>query len=313
MDTAQYLPWIGFHVFLVIALALDLGVFHRDAHEVKFKEALSWSGIWLGLALAFNTWIYFAKGKEPALEFLTGYLIEWSLSVDNLFVFLTIFSVFAVPARQQHRVLFWGILGALAMRAAFIFGGIALLAKFHWVIYIFGGFLVLTGVKLAIVEHKEKDPRNHWLVRFVKRHFPFTDCYHEGRFTVLADGRRLGTPLLLVLLIVEATDLVFAADSIPAILAITKDPFIVYTSNVFAILGLRSLYFALAGLMTYFHYLRFGLAGVLVFVGLKLCLSDVYKVPIVASLIIIATLLSAAVLFSILRPLPAPEAGNKPS
>ncbi|MEW6058322.1 MAG: TerC family protein [Bdellovibrionota bacterium] len=298
--TQQYLPWIGFHVFLFTALAVDLGVFHQKAHEIKFKEALTWSGIWLSLALLFNAGIFYFKGPEPALAFLTGYLIEWSLSVDNLFVFLTIFSVFCVPPKQQHRVLFWGILGALLMRALFIFAGLALLKQFHWVVYIFGGFLLFTGIKLAIVEQKEEDPRNHWLVRLTRKWLPFTDSYHEGKFTIIEKGRRLGTPLLLVLVIVEATDLVFAADSIPAILAITDDPFIVYTSNVFAILGLRSLYFALAGTMSLFKYLRYGLAGILVFVGAKLCLTDVYKIPIGASLGFIAVSLGTAIVFSIL-------------
>jgi tellurite resistance protein TerC len=295
----MYGPWIGFHVFLIVALIIDLGVFHRDAHVIKFKEALTWSGVWLTMAMVFNAGVFYFKGKEPALEFLAGYLIEWSLSVDNLFVFLTIFSTFAVPPKQQHRVLFWGILGALVMRATFIFAGIALLNKFHWVIYIFGGFLLLTGIKLAIAENKEPDPRNHWLIKLVKRWLPFTDNYRDGHFFVKEGARKLGTPLLLVLLIVEATDLVFAADSIPAVLAVTKDPFIVYTSNVFAILGLRSLYFALAGMMSIFSYLRYGLAGVLVFVGIKLLMSEVYKIPIVASLGVIATLLGAAIIFSI--------------
>ncbi len=295
----QYLPWIGFHVFLLIALTLDLGVFHKDEHEIKFKEAITWSGVWLTLALIFNAGILYFKGPKPALEFLTGYLIEWSLSVDNLFVFLTIFSVFSVPPKQQHRVLFWGILGALAMRAVFIFAGIALLKEFHWIIYLFGGFLLFTGIKLAVVEHKEPDPKNHWLVRLAKRWLPFTDSYHDGKFMIWEKGKRLGTPLLLVLLIVEATDLIFAADSIPAILAITEDPFIVYTSNVFAILGLRSLYFALAGMMSLFTYLRYGLAGVLVFVGIKLCLTDVYKIPVTASLAVIAALLGVAIAYSI--------------
>lgn len=297
----QYFPWIGFHLFLITALIIDLGVFHKDAHEIKFKEALAWSGIWFSLALFFNAGIYFFKGKEPALEFLTGYLIEWSLSVDNLFVFLTVFSVFCVPPKQQHRVLFWGILGALVMRAIFIFAGIALLKQFHWVIYVFGGFLLITGIKLAVVEHKESDPRNHWLIRLVRKWLPFTDSYHEGKFFIRENGRRLATPLLLVLLLVEATDVVFAADSIPAILAITKDPFIVYTSNVFAILGLRSLYFALAGLMTLFKYLRFGLAAILVFVGVKLCLSDIYKIPVTTSLAVIGLSLASAILFSIFQ------------
>ncbi|MBI2605888.1 MAG: TerC family protein [Deltaproteobacteria bacterium] len=296
----QYLPWIGFHVFILIALAIDLGVFHRDAHAVKVREALTWSGIWLSMALLFNAGIFYFRGKEPALEFLAGYLIEWSLSIDNLFVFLTIFSAFSVPQKFQHRVLFWGILGALAMRAIFIFAGLTLLSHFHWLIYVFGAFLLLTGIKLALVEKKEEDPRNHWLVRLAKRWLPFTDALHDGKFLIRQNQRLLGTPLLLVLLIVEATDLIFAADSIPAILAITNDPFIVYTSNVFAILGLRSLYFALAGMMSAFRYLRYGLAGVLVFVGAKLCLTNIYKIPITASLMVIASLLGVAIACSIL-------------
>lgn len=296
----QYLPWIGFHIFLLIALAVDLGIFHRNAHDIKFKEALGWSGVWLSLALVFNAGIFYFRGKEPALEFLTGYLIEWSLSVDNLFVFLTLFSAFSVPSRQQHRVLFWGILGALAMRATFIFTGITLLTKFHWVIYIFGIFLLFTGIKLAFVEQKEADPRDHWLVKFAKKWLPFTDSYHGGKFLIKENKRTLGTPLLLVLLIVEATDLVFAADSIPAILAITHDPFIVYTSNVFAILGLRSLYFALAGMMGIFRYLRFGLAAVLSFVGIKLCISGFYKIPTLTSLAVIAFCLGAAIICSVI-------------
>lgn len=294
-----YLPWIGFHLFLVVALAIDLGVFHRQAHEIKLREALIWCAVWMSLAIIFNLGIWQFKGTNAALQFLTGYVIEWSLSVDNLFVFLTIFSVFSVPTKLQHRVLFWGILGALVMRAAFIFLGITLLREFHWVIYIFGGFLLITGIKLAIAEQKETDPRNHWLIRIAKKWLPFTDEYKEGKFIVLENGRRLGTPLLLVLLIVEATDLVFAADSIPAVLAITSDPFIVYTSNVFAILGLRSLYFGLAGMMSLFRHLRYGLAAVLIFVGVKLCISEIYPIPTFISLLVIAACLGSAMAFSI--------------
>ncbi len=295
----QYYPWIGFHVFIVAALAIDLGVFHRDAHAVKFKEAITWSIVWFVMALIFNAGIYYFKGQQAGLEFLTGYLVEWSLSVDNLFVFLTVFSAFAVPSKHQHRVLFWGILGALVMRACFIFLGIAILAKFHWVIYIFGGFLLITGLKLAFTKEKESDPRNHWLVRTAKRWLPFTDSSPDGHFFVVENGKRLATPMFLVLLVIEATDLVFAADSIPAILAITRDPFIVYTSNVFAILGLRSLYFALAGMMDLFRYLRYGLAGVLIFIGLKMCLAEVYKVPIAVSLGVIASILALSIILSI--------------
>ncbi|MGE0171705.1 MAG: TerC family protein [Oligoflexales bacterium] len=295
----QYLPWIGFHVFLIIALVIDLGVFHKDAHEIKFREALGWSAVWLSMALVFNLGIFYFRGKEPALEFLMGYVIEWSLSVDNLFVFLTIFSAFAVPLKLQHKVLFWGILGALVMRATFIFAGITLLKHFHWLMYVFGGFLLITGIKLVFSEEKEQDPKNHWLVRFAKKRLPFTDSYQNSKFFVRENSRLLATPLFLVLLIVEATDLVFAADSIPAILAITKDSFIVYTSNVFAILGLRSLYFALAGMMSLFHYLRYGLAGVLVFVGIKLCVSEFYEIPIFLSLGVIITFLGGAILLSV--------------
>ena len=306
----EYLPWIGFHILILAAMVVDLGLFHRKNREMGFREAVVWSGIWVGLALLFNLGVYFARGKAPALEFLAGYLVEWSLSVDNLFVFLTVFSAFAVPQRYQHRVLFWGILGALFMRAAFIFLGIAVLERFHWVMYVFGGFLVFTAVKLLFKQEEEADPRNHFLVKFTRRWLPFCDQAHDGRFFVKIDGRWLATPLFLVLLVVEFTDLIFAADSIPAILSITQDPFIVYTSNVFAILGLRSLYFALSGMVSLFHYLRFGLAGILAFVGLKLLLSSMIKVPIGVSLGVIGFFLAASVVASLLFP-PAEE--KKPS
>lgn len=297
----QTLPWIGFHIFLIAALAIDLGVFHKQDHEVKFKEALCWSTVWFSLALLFNAGILFFKGRESALEFLTGYMLEWSLSIDNLFVFLTIFTAFSVPSKYQHRVLFWGILGALLMRALFIFAGVTLLKEFHWVIYLFGGFLLFTGIKLGFIQKKENDPRNHWFVRGVKRWLPFTDVYHEKKFLIREGGRTLGTPLLMVLLLIEATDVIFAADSIPAILAITQDPFIVYTSNVFAILGLRSLYFALAGMMGVFRYLKYGLSGILIFVGIKLCVSGIYPIPAVASLLVIFLMLGGAIGFSVLK------------
>ncbi len=296
-----YGPWIGFHVFVAVALAVDLGVFHRQAREVRFKEALLTSAVWVALAAIFagGVWVY--QGHEPALAFLTGYVVEWSLSIDNLFVFLSLFSAFATPVHQQHRVLFWGILGALAMRAIFIFAGIALIQKFHWLLYGFGAFLILTGIKLVAVEKREADPRSHWLIQTAKRWLGFTDSYHGSRFFVRSSGRWLGTPLLLVLLIVEATDLVFAADSIPAILSITRDSFIVYTSNVFAILGLRSLYFALAGMMSSFTYLHFGLAGVLVFIGVKMCLAEIFPVPTHYSFLVIVVLLGGAIAASLFR------------
>ena len=261
-------------------LALDLGVFHRKAHEVQIKEALGWTAFWITLALLFNLGIYFWRGPEPALEFLTGYLIEKALSVDNIFVFLLIFSYFDVPLLYQHKVLFWGILGALIMRALFIVMGITLIQKVHWVIYIFGGFLILTGIKIALQKEKEIRPERNPVLRIFREFMPVSERYENGKFFLKKEGRYLATPLFIVLLVVETTDIVFAVDSIPAILAITLDSFIVYTSNVFAILGLRALYFALAGLMQLFHRLHYGLAAILVFVGIKMLLADIYKIPI---------------------------------
>lgn len=294
--------WGAFTLFILAMLALDLFVFHRKPHEVKLKEALIWSGVWIGLALAFNAGIYFWQGKEPALQFLTGYLIEKSLSVDNIFVFVLIFAYFRVPAKYQHEVLFWGIVGALAMRAIFIAGGIALIKNFHWIIYVFGGFLILTGIKMALSKDKEVHPEKNPLIRLFKKFMPVTHEYHDGKFFIRKDGRTWATPLFVVLLAVETTDLIFAVDSIPAILAITDDPFIVYTSNVFAILGLRSLYFALAGIMHLFHYLHYGLSAILVFVGCKMLMSDFYKIPIGVSLGVIAGVIGLSILLSLLRP-----------
>jgi tellurite resistance protein TerC len=273
--------WIGFTLFVLAMLALDLGVFHRRAHEVRVKEALLWS--------------------ERALEFLTGFLIEKALSVDNIFVFLVLFSYFAVPPALQHRVLFWGIVGALGMRAAFILLGAALLQSFHWVIYIFGGFLVLTGVKLLLQRGSEVHPEHNPLFRQFKRLIPAVGDYRGPRFTVVENGKRYATPLLLVLVAIEATDIVFAVDSIPAVFAVTRDPFIVYTSNIFAILGLRALYFVLAGVLGKFHYLKVGLALVLVFVGVKMTMTDVYKVPVAISLAVVASLLAGSVVLSLIR------------
>jgi tellurite resistance protein TerC len=283
------LLWVGFTVFVLAMLALDLGVFHRRAHAVHVREALLWTLVWISLAMIFNVGVYFWFGSERALEFLTGYVIEKALSVDNIFVFLVIFSYFAVPAALQHRVLFWGILGALAMRAIFIFLGAALLQQFHWVIYIFGAFLLFTGVKLLLQRGCEVHPERNPLFQLFRRLVPSVSDYRSSHFTVVQAGKRYATPLLLVLVAIEATDIVFAVDSIPAIFAITTDPFIVFTSNIFAILGLRALYFALAGVMGKFHYLRVGLALVLAFVGAKMMLTDLYKVPIVASLALGAT------------------------
>jgi tellurite resistance protein TerC len=288
--------WIGFNAFVLLMLALDLGVFHRRAHEVRLREAALWSAVWVALAMAFNAALYFFVGKQPALEFLTGYLVEKSLAVDNIFVIAMIFSYFAVPSIYQHRVLFWGILGALVMRGAFIAVGAYALERWHWIIYLFGGLLLVTGIKMALKgddDHFDGD-RNP-VVRVARRFIPLTARYDGQSFWTVENGRRVATPLFLVLLLVEVSDLVFAIDSIPAIFAITKDPFLVYTSNVFAILGLRSMYFLLAGVMHKFVYLKYGLSGVLVFVGAKMVLIDVYKIPTAVSLGVIATLIGASV------------------
>src|SRR5512139_1356165 len=274
--------WGGFTAFVLAMLALDLGVFHRKAHEVRFREALTWSVVWVTLALAFNALIWAWFGPTTGLEFLTGYLIEKALSVDNIFVFLVIFSYFAVPKQHQHRVLFWGILGALVMRAAFIFAGAALLEAFHWVIYIFGGILIVTGVKMLVQRNAEIEPQNNPVFKLFRRFVPSVPEYHGSKFLVRKGASWFATPLLAVLVAVEATDLVFAVDSIPAVFAVTKDPFIVYTSNIFAILGLRAMYFLLAGVMDRFRYLKPGLATVLVFVGVKMSIADLYKIPISA-------------------------------
>jgi len=293
--------WLGFTLFVLAMLALDLGVFHRKQHVVSVREALVWTAVWISLAMIFNAGVYFWFGPERALEFLTGYLIEKALSVDNVFVFLVVFSSFGVPPKLQHRVLFWGVLGALLMRALFIVVGAAALQRFHWVAYLFGVFLVLTAVKLLLQRSGEVHPERNPLFRLFKRFVPAVDDYSNEHFTLVKDGKRYATPLLLVLVAIEATDIVFAVDSIPAIFAVTTDPFIVYTSNIFAILGLRALYFALAGVMGKFHYLKVGLALVLAFVGAKMLLAAVYKIPIVASLAIIATLLGGAVAASLVR------------
>ena len=258
--------------------------------------------MWVALALTFNVVIYFWRGGEVALEFLTGYVIEKALSVDNIFVFLLIFTYFDVAPIHQHRVLFWGILGALVMRAMFIFAGVGLIQRFHWVIYVFGAFLIITGIKMAFQKDQKINPERNPVIRLFKRFFPVTERYEGGRFFINENGRRLATPLFIVLLVVETTDLIFAMDSIPAILAITLDPFIVYTSNVFAILGLRALYFALAGVMQIFHYLHYGLSLVLVFVGVKMVLADVYKIPIAVALGVVAGTILSSVIASVLMP-----------
>ena len=294
--------WLGFNVFVLAMLALDLGVFHRKAHEVRVKEALIWSGVWIALALAFNVVIYFSRGQEIDLQFLTGYVIEKTLSIDNIFVFLLIFSCFRVPAIHQHKILFWGILGALVMRAIFIALGITLIEKFHWMIYVFGLILIVTGIRIAMEKDKEIHPENNPLLKLLRRFMPMTETYEGAKFFVRRSGKLIATPLFVTLIIVETTDVIFAVDSIPAILAISSDPFIVYTSNVFAILGLRSLYFAVSGAMKYFHHLHYGLAAILVFVGVKMIITDIYHIPIVWSLVFIAVAIIVSIGASLLWP-----------
>ena len=303
--------WIGFNLFVLSMLAVDLGVFHRRAHEVSIKEATVWSIVWISLAMLFNVGLYLFWDKlsptsnysnsEAALAFFTGYLIEKSLSVDNIFVFVLIFTFFAVPAVYQHRVLFWGILGALLMRGTLIAVGAVLLKEFHWIIYIFGAFLIFTGIRMAVHRNEEMHPEHNPVVRLLRRIMPVTENYERDHFFIRRAGKLLATPLFLVLLVVETTDLIFAVDSIPAIFAVTNDPFIVYTSNVFAILGLRSLYFLLAGVIDKFYYLKLGLSVVLAFVGTKMVIVDIYKIPIGLSLGVIASILAISVIASLRR------------
>jgi len=295
--------WIGFNLFVVVMLALDLGVFHRTAHVVTFKESIAWTGVWVAFALLFNLGVAHFMGAQKGVEFFTGYVIEKSLSVDNVFVFALLFSYFAVRPIHQHKVLFWGILGALVMRAIMIFLGAALIARFAWIIYIFGAFLILTGIKMIVKREEKIHPERNPLVRWFKKLMPVTNDYRDDRFFVRENGIRMATPLFIVLLLVEFSDLVFAVDSIPAIFAVTKDPFIVYTSNVFAILGLRSLYFALAGVMGKFHYLKIGLGAVLAFVGVKMILAHTaWKIDTLLSLGVIVLILTTSVVVSLLFP-----------
>ncbi|UFH34637.1 TerC family protein [Flavobacterium acetivorans] len=294
--------WICFLGFVLTMLALDLGVFHRKSHEVKIKEALIWSAVWISLALIFNYGVYVFMGKEKAIEFLTAYVIEKSLSIDNLFVFIMLFTYFNVDRKYQHKILFWGILGALVMRAIFIFAGVALISKFHWIIYVFGAILIYTGFKMLFHKDEEIQADKNPLVRLFKKFLPITEETHGSKFFVKLKGQRFATPLFVVLLIVEFTDLIFAVDSIPAVLAITNDTFIIFTSNVFAILGLRALYFALDGLAKYFHYLKYGLSAILVFVGVKMTFVDFYKIPIVYSLMVISGILLVSVVLSVTFP-----------
>lgn len=310
METSIWF-WVAFNAFILLMLAIDLGVFNRKSHTISTREAFGWVALWVSLGLVFNVLVYFWHGREAALQFLTGYILEYSLSVDNIFVFLMLFSYFKVPPQYQHRVLFWGILGALVLRATLILAGITLINMFHWVIYIFGGILIVSGIKLAANPHEEIEPEKNPILKFLKRVLPVADKYSGGKFFIREDGRRLATPLLIVLIFIELTDLMFALDSIPAIIGITRDMFIVYTSNVFAILGLRSLYFALAGVMGMFRFLPYGLAAVLIFVGVKMCIEWFIHIPVVVSLATIVFILGLSILLSLL--LPAKDAAKAPT
>jgi tellurite resistance protein TerC len=301
--------WVGFLALILFLLALDLFVFHREAHEDTFREATKYSVFWISLGLAFGGVVYVWLGPQAGGEYLAGYLIEKSLSVDNIFVFALIFTYFGVAPRYQHRVLFWGILGALVFRGLFIAGGAALLERFHFTIYIFGAFLVLTGIRMALHRDREMHPERNPVLRLFRRVVPMTAEYHEQHFTVIDAGRRVATPLLAVLVLIETSDILFAVDSIPAIFAVTDDPFIVFTSNAFAILGLRALYFMLAGMMHRFVYLKIGLAVVLVYVGFKMLVSTTYKIPIWASLSFIAVAVGISIVASLRSTRGAERAG----
>ena len=291
--------WVGFIAFVLAMLALDLGVFHRRPHEVGPKEAGIWTAVWVGLALTFAAGLHFVVGRHAALTFLTGYVIEEALSIDNIFVMVLIFEYFRVPKSSQHRVLFYGILGALVMRGAFIAAGSALITRFHWVLYVFGGVLVITGIRMATRRGEAFDGENSRVVRALRRALPLSDRYHDASFTIVENGRRLATLLLLVLILVEATDLVFAIDSIPAIFGVTTDPFIVYTSNIFAVMGLRSLYFLLAAVVARFHLLKYGLALILIFVGFKMLSENWLEIDIALSLAIIVSVLAISIVASL--------------
>lgn len=301
MEMGSLWTWVLFNVFVLAMLALDLGVFHRKSHTVSMKEATAWTIVWITCAMIFNVIIFFWQGSDPALKFFTGYVIEKSLSVDNIFVFVLIFGTFRVPAEYQHRVLFWGILGALILRGLFIGIDTALINQFHWIIYVFGAFLIFTGIRMAFQKEEGLHPEENPIVNFFRRFVPMTERYEGSHFVVRRNGKLLATPLLLVLVIVEATDVIFAVDSIPAIFAITTDPFLVYTSNVFAILGLRALYFLLAGVVGKFHYLKIALSFILTYVGVKMVIVDFYKIPTGISLSVIAVTLTIAIIASLLR------------
>jgi TerC family integral membrane protein len=297
--SVQTMMWLGFAILMTTMFILDLGVFSRKSHEIGFREAMSWMLVWVSLAFAFNVWIYFNMGPTKALEFFTGYLIEESLSVDNLFVFILIFTYFNVDKAHQPKILKWGIIGALIMRGIFIFVGIGLIERFHWMVYIFGGLLLFTGIKMAFDKEEEIDPGRNPLVRLVGRFSPIAKTVQNDRFFIREEGKIVATPLFLALLVVESSDVIFAVDSIPAVLAVTRDPFIVYTSNVFAVMGLRSLYYLLANIITMFVYLKLGISFILAFVGVKMLIADIYPIPIFASLGVIVGVLAIAVISSV--------------
>jgi len=294
--------WTIFGVFILAMLALDLGVFNRKVHVIKMKEALLWTSFWIALACLFGTSVYYFYGHSKALEFFTAYIIEYSLSIDNLFVFLLIFRFFNVPPAYEHKALFWGILLALITRAAFIFAGVALINKFHWIMYLFGAFLIFTGIKMALNKETEVHPEKNVAIKMLRYFIPVTKEFQEAKFFIIKNGKRFATPMLAVLLALETTDILFAVDSIPAVLAISRDPFIVYTSNVFAILGLRSLFFAISGLMKLFHLLHYGLSAILSFVGVKMLIADVYHIPVGISLTVISSILVISIVASIIWP-----------
>lgn len=302
MTGTSPLFWVGFLALIGCLLALDLGVFNRKAHVVKFKEAMLWVFVWVTLAMLFNLGIFYWQGPDVALQFLTGYLIEQSLSVDNIFIFILVFSYFKVPAHYQHKVLFWGIVGAIVMRVMLILVGTALIARFHWVFYVFGAFLIITAIKMALQSDEGVHPESNRVVRLFRKLMPVTRDYHGDSFLVRQSGKLSATPMLIVLIVIETTDLVFALDSIPAIFAITTDPFIVFTSNIFAIMGLRSLYFVLSGFISLFHYIKYGLSLILGFVGVKMLIADLYKIPIGAALGVVAGILLLSVLASLIWP-----------
>ncbi len=296
-----WLMWTVFGAIVLTMLVLDLGVFHRKAHEVSVKEALAWTAVWVTLGLSFAVFVHYQYDRAKAVEYLTCWLTEYALSVDNIFVFLVIFTYFGVPGESRHRVLFWGILGALVMRALFLLGGVALIERFHWMVYVLGGVLLLTGVKLMFQKEGGTDPERNLVLRLARRFLPVTEGYEGSRFFVRRGERLFGTPLFLALLVVESTDVLFAVDSVPAALGISQDTFVLYTSNVFAILGLRSLFFAVAGLLRFLHYLKYGLSAILVFVGIKMLLPEEHKIPVEIALLVVAGILVLAVLASLLH------------